>query len=98
MAIGVGLAAVPAGFLPHLPHPPFKEYIPEVHLPVDDERYPYLRLIDEYDETVFSAHQCRVTEPDFARLAANEADPKFAQVLDLVRRCNLDESIWFIGD
>lgn len=76
MAIGVGLAAVPAGFLPYLPHPPFKEYIPEVDLPVDDERYPYLLLIDEYDETVFSAHQCRVMEPDFARLAGERGRPQ----------------------
>lgn len=98
MAIGVGLVAAPAGTRLYLPHPPFVEYVPEVDLPVDDELYPYLRLIDPYDETVFSAHQCQVIESDLARLAANEPDPKFAQVLDLVRRCTVSESIWFIGD
>ena len=87
MAIVVGLVAAMPGILPHLPPPRFEVYIPEVELPADDELYPYLRLIDPYDYTVFSAHQCQVVEPDFARLAVDRPDPVFAKVLDLVRRC-----------
>jgi hypothetical protein len=98
MAIGVGLVAAMPGTRPYLPPPPFDVFVPEVDLPVDDERYPYLRLIDPYDCTVFSAYQCQVIEPDFARLAEEQSDPKFALVLDLVRRCSVSETLWFLGD
>jgi hypothetical protein len=96
----VGLSNEPAGFRPFLPHPAFLAYVPELDLPVDDGRYPYLRLIDPYDETVFSSHQCQVVEAEFERLAAERRDPEYSAALDLVRRCasNAGSSLWFVGD
>lgn len=70
-------------------------------LPVeDDDGYPYLRLIDPYDETAFSSHQCRVIVSDFERLAMVRPGPDTQAVLELVRRCaeEVDKSLWFIGD
>jgi hypothetical protein len=100
MAIGVGLAHESAGSKPFHPHPTFDLYVPEVDIPTDDPRYPGLRLIDPYDETVLSAYQCDVLEPDFARWAADSRDPEAGKVLDLVRRCagDVSTSLWFLGD
>ena len=100
MAIGVGLAEEPAGVSAFRAHPPFLAYVPEVDLPIDDDRYPYLRLVDPYDDTVFSSYQCRVVEPEFARLVEDHRDPKYAEALGLLRRCadDLGSSLWFIGD
>ena len=100
MAIGVGLAREPAGFRAFHPHPAFAAYVPEVDLPTDDDRYALLRLVDPYDETVWSSYQCHGLEAEFERLAGENNDPQLVEVLDLVRRCAADvgSSLWFLGD
>ncbi len=80
--------------------PVFEELVGDVELPVEDDRYPYIRLIDPYDDTVFSSYQCATIEPDFARLAAERPGPDTLAVLELVRKCARDVStcLWFAGD
>lgn len=102
MAIGVGLVrgehSEAAGTQAY---PRFETYVPEVDLPVDDEAYPYLLLVDPYDSTVFSSHQCSVLIGEYERLAAARPDdPKVSAVLELVRRCADDvaTTLWFLGD
>jgi hypothetical protein len=99
MAIGVGLARF--GQRPKADAlPTFEAYVPEVDLPVDDERFPYLRLIDRYDTTVFTAFQCDVMLSEFQRLAAEDPSSDNLAVLALIQRCAGDPSlaIWFVGD
>ena len=74
--------------------------MPEVDLPVDDEAFPTLRLIDPYGETMFSSYQCRALVSDFERLATARPGPGPRAALELVRRCagSPDTSLWFIGD
>ena len=82
-------------------YPPFETYVPEIDLPVDDGVYPYLVLVDPYDTTVFSSHQCGALLGEFERLAtARPDDPKVSAVLELVRRCADDvaTTLWFVGD
>ena len=79
---------------------PWIAFVPTVELPVDDEAYPRLRMIDPYDETMFSAFQCNALIADFERLATDQPGPDRAEALKLVRRCaaSSDMAIWFIGD
>lgn len=99
MAIGVGLTRTGGRTRPGV-WPTFEVYIPEVDLPVDDDAYPYIRLIDPYDDTIFSAYQCAVVLADFDRLAAQRLDEDTRSVLALIQRCAGDPSkeIWFVGD
>lgn len=80
--------------------PTFEVYVPEVDLPVDDEAYPYIRLIDPYDDTIFSAYQCAIVQGDFERLAGKRLDADARAVLELIKTCagDLSKEIWFVGD
>ena len=92
MAIGVGLARLDASF------GTYESFVPEVDLPIEDERYPRLSLIDPYDSLSFTSYQAEAMLPDFERLV--EARPDTAPVLDLVRRCASEKIwvLWFMGD
>jgi hypothetical protein len=93
MGIGVGLVRLTSAEpLPKHPLPAFETYVPEVDLPVDDERYPYLRLIDPYDETIFSPCECAIVEAEFERLVTARPGPDTHAVLDLVRACAGDDA------
>jgi len=101
-AIGIGLVRGDGRRpLESGPYPAFETYVSELDLPVDDGAYPYLLLIDPYDETVFSSHQCAVLVGEFERLAtARPDDPGVSAALELVRRCADDvaTTLWFVGD
>jgi len=67
----------------------------------DDLRYPYLRLVDEYGDTVLSHFQISNTVLDeLERFAAEEPSPGIALFLDAARRCagNVRTALWLIGD
>ena len=65
----------------------------------EDERYPYLRLIDPYGATMFSYYQMAGVLPELERWAAEHPTPHLDRLLELARRCNsADKFLWLIGD
>ena len=66
----------------------------------DDARYPYLRLIDPYGDTVFSRHQMIVVLPELERLAIERPSAEVESVLVLARRCatSVHTYLAFLGD
>jgi hypothetical protein len=98
--IGVGLARNDGTRPIAGARPAFLAYVSEVDLPVEDDAFPYLRLVDPYDYTVFSSYQCAVMEPEFERLADQRPESQLREVLGLVRACASDVStaLWFLGD
>lgn len=64
-----------------------------------DERYPYLRLVDPYDDTFFSSNQMIAVLPELRRLEEETGDPVLAQVIVLAERCRAKGGyLAFIGD
>jgi hypothetical protein len=100
MGIGVGLVRLTSAKpLPKHPRPAFETYVREVDLPVDDERYPYLRLIDPYDDLQPIPVRHRRGRK-FERLATERSGQDTRAVRDLVRACAGDDAtqLWFVGD
>jgi hypothetical protein len=67
----------------------------------DDQRFPYLRLVDPYGDTVFSAYQCEhAVLAEVERFALERPSPNVDRLVGLVRRCSADVHtyVWFIGD
>jgi hypothetical protein len=66
----------------------------------DDARYPYLRLVDPYGDTVFSHHQMVAVLPEIEMLANERLSRRIDQLLDLARRCATEVHTYLllIGD
>lgn len=70
----------------------------------DDLRYPLLRLVSRYHDTVFNSHQMHGLVPELEALLAEtlrEADAKFVgRVLELARQCRVRPhwTVVFVGD
>jgi hypothetical protein len=67
----------------------------------DDLRYPYLRLIDPYSDTVLSQYQItHAVLDELERFAADETSPGISRLLEAARRCagNVRTALWLIGD
>lgn len=52
-----------------------------------DKSYPYLRLLDPYGDTVFSAIQMAAVIPELERLAGVEPSLAMEAILQLAHRC-----------
>jgi hypothetical protein len=72
----------------------------EVQLPAyDDARFPYLRLIDPYGDTVFGSYQMVAVIPELEALLAERPSAEIAAVLSAARQCvGRRLYLWFIGD
>lgn len=67
----------------------------------DDQRYPYLRLIDPYENTIFSSYQVQwAVLHELERFAVESPSPHLDRVLQLARDCGSEVHtyLWFIGD
>ena len=78
------------------------DFVEHRELPAfDDQRYPYLRLIDPYENTIFSSYQMKwAVLPELERFAVESPSPQVERVLQLARRCGSEVHtyLWFIGD
>lgn len=63
-----------------------------------DPRYPYLRLIDAYGDTMFGRVQMVAVLPELERWAAERPSREVLMLLDLARKCGIHQCLWFIGD
>jgi hypothetical protein len=76
-------------------------YLTSAHVPhYSDIRYPYLRLIDPYGDTVFSRYQMVAVVPELETLVNELSSPEIEAVLALARRCadEVHTYITFVGD
>lgn len=76
-------------------------YLTPAHLPdYDDLRYPYLRLIDPYGDTVFSAYQMTAVVPELEAWAAERPSAEIQAVSAVARRCadEVHTYLVFVGD
>jgi hypothetical protein len=66
----------------------------------DDPRYPYLRLVDRHDITVFNCYQMASVLPEVEQLAHERPSPGKEQLLEIARECasNVNTYLWLIGD
>ena len=66
----------------------------------DDLRYPLLRLVDPYGETLFSRYQMAALLPELERLKADRNDDLLDQLLRLAQRCRdrPHSFLAFVGD
>ena len=63
-------------------------YLTATHVPdYDDTRYPYLRLIDPYGDTIFSSYQMAAVLPELESLLDERPSAEIDAVLALARRC-----------
>jgi hypothetical protein len=63
-------------------------YLTSEHLPAyDDDRYPYLRSIDPYSDTIFSRYQMVEVMPELEALTSERPSPEIDAVLAVARRC-----------
>ena len=67
---------------------------------IDDSRYPYLRLIDPYGDTVFSRYQMVSVLPELERWATERPSANVDAAVQLARKCRdeVHTYLWFIGD
>ena len=65
-----------------------------------DDRYPYLRLVDPYGDTIFSRFQMESVLPELERWAAERPSANIDSVLQLARKCRdeVHTYLWLIGD
>jgi hypothetical protein len=76
-------------------------YLTSEHVPdYDDSRYPYLRLIDPYGDTIFSGYQMVAVVPELETLMNERRSPEIEAVLALARRCadEVHTYLAFLGD
>lgn len=76
-------------------------YLTSMHVPdYNDSRYPYLRLIDPYGETIFSRYQMVAVLPELETLLVERRLPEIEAVLALARRCagEVHTYLAFLGD
>jgi hypothetical protein len=76
-------------------------YLTSMHVPdYDDSRYPYLRLIDPYGDTIFSRYQMVAVLPELETLLRERRLPEIEAVLALARRCadEVHTYLAFLGD
>lgn len=66
----------------------------------DDGRFPFLRLIDPYGNTVFNEHQVKHQVLDeIERYALERPSPGIDLLLALARKCAKRRvALWFFGD
>ena len=76
--------------------------VEERELPAfDDLRYPNLRLIDPYGNTVFSAFQMEhAVLAELERFAKERPSPNVTRLVGLARRCSktIHGYLWCLGD
>ena len=68
---------------------------------LDDHRFPYLRLIDPYGNTMFSPVQVEhVVLDELQRYASERPSPGINLLLAMARRCLTKRrvALWLIGD
>ena len=76
-------------------------YLTSRHVPdYNDSRYPYLRLIDPYGDTIFSHYQMVAVLPELETLLGERRLPEIEAVLALARRCagEVHTYLAFVGD
>jgi hypothetical protein len=76
-------------------------YLTSKHLPdYDDDRYPYLRLVDAYGTTTFGQHQMVAVLPELEAVAIERPSPEIEAVLALARKCadGVHTYLTFVGD
>jgi hypothetical protein len=64
----------------------------------DDERFPYLRLVDPYGDTMFGRYQMVAVIAELEVLFLEKPSPVVDRLLVLARRCGIHEYLWFLGD
>ena len=66
----------------------------------DDQRYPLLRLVDPFGDTIFSSHQMTGLIPELRARLAETGDPSLADAIAAAERCQARDLTWlvFIGD
>lgn len=66
----------------------------------DDERYPLLRLIDEYGDTVFSSYQMVGLIAELQARYQETGDTSLVEAIAAAERCKARPRtwLWFIGD
>ncbi len=65
----------------------------------EDARYPMLRLIDPYGDTVFNSYQMTGLIPELAARLEETNHQVLAQVIELAERCRMRRSyLVFLGD
>lgn len=75
-------------------------YLTAAHLPeYDDARFPYLRFIDPYGDTVFGSYQMVAVIPELEALLTERPSPEIEAVLAAARQCaGRGRYLWFLGD
>jgi hypothetical protein len=75
-------------------------FLRAAHLPdYNDGRFPYLRLVDPYGDTVFGSSQMVVVIPELEALLKERPSPEIEAVLAAARKCvNRRLCLRFIGD
>jgi len=76
-------------------------YLTSAHVPdFNDTRYPYLRLIDPYGDTIFSRYQMVAVLPELEALVRERHLPELQAVLELAQRCASEVHTYlaFLGD
>jgi hypothetical protein len=66
----------------------------------DDERYPLLRLVDPYGDTIFSSYQMVGLLAELQARLAETGDSSIAEAIVAANRCKNRPRTWlvFIGD
>jgi hypothetical protein len=68
---------------------------------VNDQRYPYLRLVDGVGDTIFSSYQIRhAVLTEIERLDTEKPSAAVSRLLALAHRCIAEHHsyLWLIGD
>jgi hypothetical protein len=76
-------------------------YLTSMHLPdYNDSRYPYLRLIDPYGDTIFSRYQMVAVLPELETILGERRLPEIEAVLTFAGRCanEIHTYLAFVGD
>ncbi len=73
-------------------------------VPDDDQRFPYLRLVDPYDVTHFNSNQMGALVPELVRMKESPMDAEAQAILDNVIRMammcrdTIGAYLVFVGD